>query len=91
VMVRTFKEIRLKIDVENVPAEALDRIVERKDMHPFSIFDIETLVYVDEISQLDPKVITCNLVHLDSTLLDVVGTQTNEHRVSSLFATGYTV
>jgi hypothetical protein len=90
-MTRTFKEIGLKIDVENVSTEALDRVIERKYMHPFSILDIETLVHVDEISQFDPEVITCNLVHLDSTFLDVIGAQTNEHSVPSLLSTEYTV
>jgi hypothetical protein len=85
-MTRTFEEIRLKVDIEDVSTESLNRIVKRKDVDTFPVFDIKTLVDIDEISELDAKVIAGDLVHLDTTLLDVIGAQTDENSVSSLLS-----
>lgn len=86
-MTRTFKEIWLEVDVENVSTQTLDRVIERKDVNTFAVLDIETLMHVDEIGQFDPEIIASNLVHLNPTFLDVIGTQADENCVSSLFPT----
>jgi hypothetical protein len=86
-MTRTFEEIGLEVDIENVATEAFNGIIERKDVDTFSVFDIETLVDVDEIGEFYAEVIASDLVHLNPTLLDVIGAQTDEDSVSSLLST----
>lgn len=90
-MTHTFEEIWLQVDIENVSTQTLNRIIERKYMNPLPILDIKTLVHIDEICEFNAKVITGNFVHLDSTLFNVIGTETNENCVSSLLSTEYTV
>lgn len=49
----TFEEIWFEIDIENVPAKTLNRIIEWKDVDPLAIFDVETLMYVNYVPKLD--------------------------------------
>jgi len=80
------KEIRLDVYVENIAAQTLDRVIERKNVHALSIFDVKTLVNVDKIAELDAKVVTCDLVHLYTTFLDIVGAQTDEDSIPPLLS-----
>jgi hypothetical protein len=56
-------------------------------VHPFSIFDVKALMYRDEIAKFNSEVVAGDFVHLNTTLLDVVGAQANEDSVASLLAT----
>ena len=80
------KEIRLDVYVENIAAQTFDRIIEGKNVHALSIFDVKTLVNVDKIAELDAKVVTCDLVHLYTTFLDIVGAQTDEDSIPPLLS-----
>lgn len=53
-------------------------------MHALAIFDVETLVHINEIAKLDAKIVTCNLVHLYATFLDIIGAQADEDSVPPL-------
>ena len=68
----TLKEVGLEVDVEDVAAQTLDRIVEREDVDALAVLDIQALVYVNEIAQLNAQVVASNLVHLDLALLHIV-------------------
>jgi hypothetical protein len=80
------KEIRLDVYVENIAAQTLDRVIERKNVHSLSIFDVKTLVNIDEIAELDAKVVTCDLVHLYTTFFDIVGAQTDQNSIPPLLS-----
>ena len=67
-MTRTFEEVRFEINIEEVTAETLDGVVEWKDVHSFTVLDIEALVNVDEITELDSEVVSGDLVYLDLAL-----------------------
>ena len=69
---RTFQEVGLEVYIENVATEAFDRVVERQDVDALAVFDVQALVYVDEITQLDAQVVASNLVHLNLALLHIV-------------------
>lgn len=84
VRIRTFEEVRLDVYIENIAAQALDRIVERQNVHTLAIFDIKALVDIDQVAKLDAKVITRNLVHLNTTFFDVIGAQADKDGVSPL-------
>ena len=86
-MTRTFEEVRFEINIEEVTAETLDGVVEWKDVHSFTVLDIEALVNVDEITELDSEVVSGNLVYLDLALFNGIVAQTDENSVSPLLAT----
>ena len=69
---RTFQEVWLEVNVEDVAAQTLDRIVEGKDVYALSVLDIQAWVHVDHIAELHAEVVTGNLVHLDLALLDFI-------------------
>jgi hypothetical protein len=81
---RTLEEVRLDVHIENIAAQALDRVVEWQNVHTLSVFDIKALVDIDEVAKLDAKIVTCNLVHLYTTFLDIIRTQTDQDGVSPL-------
>ena len=72
-MTRTFQEVGLKIDVEDVATEALDGVIKGQDVYPLAVLDVQALVDVDEIAEFDSQVVTGYLVHLDSAVLNIVG------------------
>ena len=80
----TLKEIWFEVHVENVATEPLDRVVKRQDMHSFSIFNVQALVHIDDITELHAEVVSGDLVELDATFLDIIGTQTNEYGIFPL-------
>lgn len=82
----TFEEIGFEVDIENIAAEALDGVIEGQDVYALAVFDVKTLVDVDEIAELDSQVVTSDLVHLDSTFLNIVGAQTDQHCIASLLS-----
>ena len=86
-MTRTFEEVRFEINIEEVTAETLDGVVEWKDVHSFTVLDIEALMNVNEITELDSEVVSGNLVYLDLALFNGIVAQTDENSVSSLLAT----
>jgi hypothetical protein len=53
-------------------------------VHALAIFNVETLVDINKIAKLDAKIVTCNLVHLYATFLDIIGAQTDEDSVPPL-------
>ena len=72
VRIRTFEEVRLDVYIENIAAQALDRIVERQNVHTLAIFDIKALVDIDQVAKLDAKVVTRNFVYLYATFHNVI-------------------
>jgi hypothetical protein len=56
-------------------------------VHTLAIFNVKTLVDIHKITKLDAKVVTCNLVHLYATFLDIIGAETDEDSVSPLLST----
>lgn len=86
-MTRTFKEVWFKVDVEKVAAKTLNGVVEGQDVHAFAVFDIETLVNVNEITKFNSEVVSGDLVDLDLALFDTIVTQTNKNSISALLAT----
>ena len=86
-MTRTFEEVRFEINIEEVTAETLDGVVEWKDVHSFTVLDIEALVHVNEIAKLDAQVVARDLVHLYPALFDIVGAQADQDGVAPLLAT----
>jgi hypothetical protein len=53
-------------------------------VHALAIFDVVTLVDIDKIAKLDAKIVTCNLVYLYATFLNIIGAQTDEDCVPPL-------
>ena len=86
-MTRTFEEVRFEINIEEVTAETLDGVVEWKDVHSFTVLDIEALVNVDEITELDSEIVSGDLVYLDLALFYCIVAQTDENSVSPLLTT----
>jgi len=43
-------------------------------------------MYGDEVAEFDPKIVESHFVHLDTTLLVIVGAQANEDGIASLLA-----
>lgn len=82
----TFQEVRLEVNIEDVATESLDRVVEGQDVDALAVFDIQALMYVNEVTQLDAQVVASDLVHLDLALFDIVRAQANEHCVSPLLS-----
>lgn len=89
VLIRTLKEVGLQVDVEDIAAQTLDRIVEWQDVYALAILDVKTLVYVHEIGKLDTQVVSGDFVNLDTALLHIIGTQADENRVSPLLASAF--
>jgi hypothetical protein len=87
VWMRTLKEIRLDIHIENIAAQTLNRVVEWQDVYALSIFNVKTLVDIDKVTKLDAKIVTRHLVHLYATFFDLVGAQADEDGIPSLLAT----
>jgi hypothetical protein len=83
---RTLKEIRLEIDIEDIAAQTLNRVVEWQNVYALSIFDVKTLVDIDKITKLDAKIVTCNLVHLYAAFFDIVRAQADEDGIPSFLA-----
>ena len=83
---RTLQEVWLEVNIEDVAAETLDGVIERQNMDALSVFDVQTRMDVDHIAELDAQVVARHLVHLDLSLLDVVGAQADEHSIMSLLA-----
>ncbi len=53
-------------------------------MHTLAVFDVKTLVDINKIAELDAKIVTCDLVDLYATFLDIIGAQTDEDSVPPL-------
>ena len=81
-MTRTFEEVRFEINIEKVTAETLDGVVEWKDVHSFTVLDIEALMNVNEITELDSEIVSGDLVYLDLALFNGIVAQTDENSVS---------
>jgi len=60
-------------------------------MDAFAIFDIGTLVNNCDIPQLYPEVVSGDLIHLDLSLVNIIGTENDENGVAPLLPTGKTV
>jgi len=84
---RTFKEVGFKVDIENITAETLDRVIKRKNVNTFTVFNIEALMNIDEITEFNAEIITSNFVHLNSAILDVIRAQTDENSIPPLLST----
>jgi hypothetical protein len=87
VKMRTLKEIRLDIDIENIATQTLNGVIEGQNVYALSIFNVKTLMDIDKVTKLDAKIVTRNLVHLYATFFDIVGAQTDENGIASLLAT----
>ena len=80
----TLKEIRLKVDVENVAAQALDRVIEGENVNTFAVLDIQARVHVHHVTELHAEIVTSDLVHLNLALLDIVGAQADQNSIVAL-------
>ena len=45
------EEVRLEEDVEEVARHALDRVVDRQDVHPLAVLDVRALVHRDHVAE----------------------------------------
>jgi hypothetical protein len=50
------------------------------------MFDVGALVDIHKIAKLDAKVVTCNLVYLYASFLDVIGIETGEDSIPPLLS-----
>jgi hypothetical protein len=82
---RTLEEVRLEVNIKNVSAQTLDRVIKRKYVHTLAVFNVEALVYVDEVPKLYAQVVAGHLIHLDSALFYVIRAEANENGVTPLF------
>ena len=55
-------------------------------MDAFAIFDVWTLVNNSNISQFHPEVVSGDLVHLDLSLLNIIGTENDEDGIAPLLS-----
>ncbi len=83
----TFQEVGLEVNIEDVTTQTLDGVVERQNMNSFSVLDVETLMYADEVAKFDSQIVTSNFVHLNAALFNVIRTQANQYGIASLLAT----
>lgn len=83
----TFKEVGLEVNVKDISAETLYRVVEWENVNPLSVLDVGASVNVDEIPELDSQIVTGHLIHLDSAFLDTIVAQADQDSVLSLLAT----
>lgn len=60
-------------------------------MDAFAIFDFWTLVNDCDISQLHPEVVSGDLVHLDPSLFNIIGTENDEDSVAPLLSAAQVV
>ncbi len=81
-----FEKVGLEVHLKDVSTETLDGVIERKDMHALAVFDVQTLMDVDEIAEFHSQIVTGDFVHLDLALFDVVGAQTDEDSISPLLS-----
>jgi hypothetical protein len=84
--VHTFKEVWLEVDIEDIATKTFDRVIEGKNVYPLAIFYVQTLMDIDKIAKFYSQVIPGNLVHLNTTLLDVIGTQANENGITTFLS-----
>jgi hypothetical protein len=86
---RTLEEIRLEVDLEYITTESFDGIVERQYVDTFAIFDVKTLMNIDEVTEFHPQVVASHFVHLDSTFVDVIRAEADENGISSFLASEF--
>ena len=72
-----FKEVGFKIDIKNITAEILDRVIKRKNVNMFTIFNIKALMNINKITEFNTEINISNFVHLNSTILDIIRAQTD--------------
>jgi hypothetical protein len=73
----TFGKVRLEVDIKNVTAQTLDRVVERQNVDPLAVFYIQAWMDVNEIAQFNVQVVTSDFVQLDPAFVDVNRAQTD--------------
>ena len=83
----TFQEVRSQVNIEDVPTQALDRVIEGKNVDTFAVFNIGALVNNSDVPKLHSKVVSGDLVHLDPSLFNIIGTKNDEDGVASLLST----
>jgi len=72
-----FKKVGFKVDIKNITTKILDRVIKRKNVNIFTIFNIEALINIDKITQFNTEIIMSNFVYLNSTILDIIRAQTD--------------
>jgi len=55
-------------------------------MNTFTVFDIETLMYIDEITEFNAEIIASNLVHLNPAILDIIRAQADKNSIPPLLS-----
>ena len=70
------EEVRLEEDVEEVARDALDRVVDREDVHALAVLDVGALVDGDDVAEAHLEVLPHALVH---THLAEVALVVSEH------------
>jgi hypothetical protein len=78
------EEVGPDVYIKNIATEALDRVVERQNVHTFSMCDIKALMNIDEVPKLYAKVVTRNLVDLYATFLNVIRALADQYSISPL-------
>lgn len=52
-------------------------------MHSLSVFDVQTLMYANEVTELHPQIVSGDFVHLYATFLDIIGAETDEDCITT--------
>ncbi len=79
----TLKEVGFRINIDNISAKTLDWVVKGRMCTHFPYL-MSRHWCSDEVTEFDSQIVMSNLVHLNTTLLDIIGAQANEHSVASL-------
>ena len=82
----SLEEIGLEVNLKDIATEPLNRVVERKYVNTFPVFNLLQRVDVDKVAQFAAKVVTRDLVDLDLALIYVIRAQADENGVSPLLA-----
>ena len=59
----------IPINLENVTAQTLDRVIERKYVDALAVLDVEALVNIDEVAEFHSQIVAGHFVHLDSVFV----------------------
>lgn len=80
------EEVRLEVSVEQVAGDALDSVVNGKDVHALAVLDVSARVNGNNVSETDAQVVADDLVDANLGLLNVVVGENNQHGVAALLA-----
>jgi hypothetical protein len=82
----TFGKVRLEVDIKNVAAQTLDRVVERQNVDAL-VYYIQAWMDVNEIPQFNAQVVTSDFVQLDPVFVDVIRALADQDCIASSLPT----